>query len=166
MALISLCCAPLLCSAANEKQTREFAFKLAPFSPLFLTSCKDGYRLCHVLDAKDGEFMRTSFSGFKLLSAKPSEIVFEQRYDYAYPEHVARIIRLTLTLSDSPGDPTNHGINFGHWKMTVTGSGRRFEAVKKLLRENRADEPWTPRDSMTFRGEPALKDWETDYIHQ
>jgi hypothetical protein len=166
MALVALCCVPLLCSAAPEKQPREFAFMLGRFSYLFLTSSQDSFRLCHVSDGKDGELMRTSFSGFKLLNAAPSEIVFEQRYDYPYPDGDPHVIRLTLNLSDSPGVATNRSINFGHWKMTVTGSGGRFEVVKKFLLENRVEEFWTPQDSMIFRGEPALKDWKADYIHQ
>lgn len=166
MAVVALCCASLICSAAPEEQPREFAFILGRFSYLFLTSCKDGFRLCHVSDGKDGELMRTSFSGFKLLSATPSQIVFEQRYDYPYPDGDPHVIRLTLNLSDSPGTPTNRSINFGHWKMTVTGSGGRFETMKKFLLENRVDEFWDPEDSMSFRGEPALNDWKADYIHQ
>jgi hypothetical protein len=166
MVIILLFCAPLLCSAAPEKQPREFAFILGRFSYLFLTSHENGFRLCHVHDRKDGEWMRSSFTGFKLLSATPSEIVFEQRYDYPYLDSGEHAIRLNLNLSDSPGDRTSRDINFGHWKMSVTGSGDRFEMVKKFLFEKRADGFWTPQDSMIFRGEPALIDWKADYIHR
>lgn len=153
-------------AVAPEKEPREFAFMLGRFSYLFITTCKDGFRLCHVSGGKDGEFMRTSFSGFKLLSATPAELIFEQRYDYPYSDDDTHVMRLKLVLTDSPRVPTNRSINYGHWMMTVTGSGGRYEAVKKFLLEHRVDEFWSPQDSMTFRGEPALKGWEADYIHQ
>ena len=73
---------------------------------------------------------------------------------------------MALKREDTPGKPTYLSINHGPWIMTVTGSGQRFESMKALLLKNRAKRLWTPKNSMVFRGGPALKEWDADFIHR
>ena len=68
--------APVLCQAAPIQAPKDLAFTLGEFSHLLLTTDNQGYRLCHVVIAYDGEQQRTSFTGFKMLKSSAKELIF------------------------------------------------------------------------------------------
>jgi hypothetical protein len=165
ISLVALMAVPAV--AAEAAAVREFSFILARFYYLLLTTDNAGYRLCVVSDDKDGEVMRTSFSGFKLKSETKDHVTFESRYEPSYSDAKPRFISLDLQYDKDPGERTNRNINYGHWEMTIRGNGERYERLKKYLLENRIDELWTPRDSMKFRGATTAEhEWDADFLHR
>ncbi len=155
-------------SAALPNAVREFAFYLARFQYLLLTTDNAGYRLCLVHDDKPGEIMRTSFSGFTLASQSPTTLKFDSRYDYPYSDEKAHFITLELLHQEDPGPHNNRSINNGDWLMTLTGHGYRFDVLRKHLLDCRVSELWTPKDSLVFRGSIATDQFGdgADYLHR
>lgn len=157
-----------LSAAATPSSVREFAFYLARFQYLLLTTDNAGYRLCLVHDDKPGEMMRTSFSGFTLASQSPTSLKFDSRYDYPYSDEKPHFISLEVSQQADPGPHNNRSINNGDWLMTVSGHGYRFDALRKQLLGVRISELWTPADSLAFRGSIATDQFGdgSDFLHR
>ena len=132
---------------------QEWSFVLTRFNYLTLTLDSEDYRIAVVEDSKDGEFKRTVFNGFKLRNSTPTSANFLQRYDSEYQKGEEQLIELALIRDVNPGTPNNRSVNYGHWRLTITGAGSRYQALKALIIQGRIEELWQPADSMELRGE-------------
>ena len=159
--LLLLTALPLAAEAPAKKDAREFAFRLARFNYLFLTTDDKGYRLFLVQDSKEYEIMRTSFSDFQMKLNEVEHVLYEWKL-----EGEDESIALDLRREKEPGERYNRSINYGYWKMNVTGKGTRFEQLKAMLLQHRVNVYWDAEDSLDFRGSTAAEDWKDAYLHR
>jgi hypothetical protein len=142
---------------AQPQESREFAFFLSRFQYLFLARAPDGYRLTFVTDSKAGEICRLQFNDFHVTASSPESLHLKQRFE-GTPEETRDAVELNLVrLSDEHGVSrdgfrNNRSVNVGHWRMSVSGSGVRFDLIRDAITSRRVAEFWPDR-SLDVHGE-------------
>jgi hypothetical protein len=143
-------------ATAEPQESREFAFFLARFKYLFLVHTPDGYKLTFVTDSKGGEICRLEFNDFHVVSSSPGSLHLKQRFE-DLPNPTTDLVELHLVRLPkehgvtSDGFRNNRSINAGHWRMSFSGSGTRFDLIRDEI-THRVSEFW-PDGSLDIHGE-------------
>jgi hypothetical protein len=156
---LPLVLAALFCGSATAEpqESREFAFFLARFKYLFLACTPDGYKLTFVTDSKAGETCRMEFNDFHVVSSSPDSLHLKQRFE-DLPKPTTDLVELALVRLPqehgvtADGFRNNRSINAGHWRMSFSGSGTRFDLIRDEITSRRVSEFW-PDGSLDIHGE-------------
>jgi len=140
----------LSASAAEPQEHREFAFFLARFQYLFLARTTDGYKLTFVSDSKDGEVCRLEFNDFHVVHSSPESVSLKQRFEdlaeastHLIELHLVRLPHEHGVTAD--GTRNTRSINVGHWRMSASGSGIRFNLLRQEIISRRVPEYWSDK---------------------
>ena len=144
-------------AGAEPQESREYAFFLARFECLFLAHTSNDYKLTFVTDSKVGEICRLEFNDFYVITSSSDSLHLKQRFE-DQPESTTDLVELYLVRLphehgvNPDGFRNNRGINVGHWRMSVSGSGMRFDLIRRELTSRRVAEFW-PEKSLDVHGE-------------